>query len=296
MNKNLICPLCKIPIELKEDKYICPHCNAFYPIRDGIYCFVKEDYKGSGFSQEMFKSLFEIEKKHFWHTGRKEIIYQILKQSIKEKIKNLKMIEIGCGNGIVLQYLKEKGINTEGADISIEGLNFCKKRVNVPFYQIDALSTPFPTESYDLVGMFDLIEHIEDDQLLLREASRICKKNGKIIITVPANNYLWSYFDVISGHQRRYSKKELVLKLEKAGFKIERISFYIFFLFPIFLIFRKLAVFKNHNKKLKISKLLELKIIPLINNIFLMLLRIEKKLLLNFNLPLGTSLICIAKK
>ncbi len=206
------------------------------------------------------------------------------------------MLEVGCGNGIVLEYLNRKGVNVQGADISMEGLRFCKKRANVSLYRLDALNTPFPKESYDIIGTFDLLEHIEDDQSLLNEIYRICKKNGKIIITVPANNNLWSYFDVMSGHERRYAKKGLTLKLEKAGFKIEKVSSYMFFLFPILWLVRRLNIFRDCKRRYCPLELLELKTLPLLNNFFLALLRLEKKLLINLNFPFGASIICVARK
>ncbi len=296
MSRDLICPQCKNALQFKENEYICLNCNSVYPIVDGIGCFSKKDDQGSGFKAETFEFLFKIERKHFWHTGRKEIIYQALKRSLQDKTENFKMLEIGCGNGIVLEYLDRKGINVEGSDISIDGLRFCQKRVKIPLYQSDASNTPFPAESYDVVGAFDILEHIEDDQFLLNEIYRICKKEGRIIITVPANNQLWNDFDVISGHKRRYSKKELVLKIEKAGFKIEKISFYMFFLFPLLWLIRRADIFRNQKKKRNPSELLEFKTVPLINGFFLTVLRLEKRLLTMVNLPFGSSLICVAKK
>jgi len=293
---QLVCPKCKKDIQYENKRYTCFNCNVFYPIIESIPCFVEPKKENTGFNADTFKFLYEMEKKHFWHTARKEIIYQMLKYYLQEKINTVKMLEIGCGNGAILQYLKKKGVDVEGGDISIEGLKFCKKRINIPLYQIDALATPFSCESYDIVGIFDVIEHVEDEKSLLKEVFRICKKNGKVIITVPANKSLWSYFDVLSKHKRRYTKKELIFKLEQVGFKIEKISFFMFFLFPFYWIFRKLATLKNYKKKQDFTKLREIKTIPIINDIFLSILRIEKKLLTIFNLPIGISLICMAEK
>jgi SAM-dependent methyltransferase len=253
------------------------------------------DSEKNVFDEELCKSLFEMEKKHFWHIGRKEMIWKMLDLFSGNKKNTLKMIEIGCGNGNILEYLKTKGINIEGADTSLPALNFCKTRVDAPLYRIDPEkeALPFRDESYDIIGLFDVVEHIEKDQALLDEAYRISKKEGRIIITVPANKYLWSYFDILSGHKRRYSKNDLASKLEKAGFKIEKISYYMFFLFP-FMLLRKLTSSGNKNKKF--NALAETKTLPVINDIFLAILRLENILLPKFNLPFGSSIICIAKK
>src|SRR3989338_9339333 len=110
-----------------------------------------------------------MEKKHFWHVGRKEIIHRILIDSIRGK-KGIRMLELGCGNGNVLRYLKESGIYIEGGDVSIECLQNCKKMADdIPIYHIHSFSTPFRDESFDIVGIFDVIEHVDDIYPLLRE-------------------------------------------------------------------------------------------------------------------------------
>ncbi|MCK4325583.1 class I SAM-dependent methyltransferase [bacterium] len=296
MSSDLICPQCKKSLRPEESRYFCAGCNIFYPVDNGINCFVNRESESDGFNEETYTFLFDMEKKHFWHVGRKEIIYQMLKIYIKDRISSIRLLEIGCGNGSVAEHLKKKGINVEGGDVSMKGLSFCRERVDIPLYQIDALNTPFHTESYDIIGMFDVMEHITDDQLLLNEVFRICKKNGKVIITVPAYKSLWSYFDVMSGHERRYTKHELIYKLENSGFKVNRVTFFMFFLFPVYWVFRRLNIFPNYYKKKEFKDLSEVKTLPIINNIFLAILRVENKLLAKLNLPFGVSLICIAEK
>lgn len=220
----------------------------------------------------------------------------MIKLQFKDRIQQIKMIEIGCGSGTILRYLKNKNINIEGADISLDGLRFCSDLVSVPLYQINAISTPFPEKHYNLIGVFDVIEHIEDDQSLINELYRICQDNGFVIITVPAYNFLWSYFDTLSGHLRRYTKKDLEEKLNKAGFKIVKISYFMFFLFPVIWFYRQLIMIRFRNKIPDLKQLWELKPIPVLNNIILKILTMEKALLMHLNLPVGASLICLAKK
>jgi len=163
-------------------------------------------------------------------------------------------------------------------------------------YQLDALNTPFADGQYDVVGLFDVIEHISDDKAVLREMYRICKPGGRIILTVPANKWLWSYFDVSSCHKRRYSKKELYQKLQRAGFVVEKVSFYVFFLFPMFFLYRALRNMRCSFDDEELSSGVEAQTIPLINEIFLSALRLEKLLIKHINLPIGTSLVAIARK
>lgn len=299
MQNILLCPYCRSILCAEKDRYFCAKCIYGFPIlENSIISFVKDTNENNNFNERMCNNLLEMEKKHFWHIGRKEIIISMLKIFISDCTNNVKMLEVGCGNGSVLRYLKKEGIDIEGVDVSLPGLKFCRKQANIPLYQLDVSITalPFISECYDIVGMFDLIEHINNDQQILEEVYRCCKKNGFLIVTVPANKYLWSYFDIIAGHKRRYSKKEIERKLYKAGFKVEKISFYVFFLFPIIFLMRKLHSLNNRKRNIQINNFIEIQTIPLLNSFFLMLMRLEKKILPFINLPWGTSLIVVAKK
>ena len=292
---TLICPKCHQSINRKNNKYLCNNCMRVYPIYDGIPSFTTTSPEEDNFNKEHFEFLFDMEQHHFWYTGRREIIHALLQQMYHNRLSDIAMIEIGCGNGNALQFLKSKGINIEGGDLFLEALQFCRRRVDVPLYQLDALSTPFASEQYDVVGLFDVIEHIDDDEAVLKEIHRICKPGGRIILTVPANKWLWSYFDVMFCHRRRYSKKELYQKLQRAGFVVERISFFVLFLFPLLFLYRGFR--KIRSKAIdNLSLLTEAQTIPLINEIFLSILRLEKLLIKHMNLPIGTSIIAIARK
>ncbi len=296
MSECLICPKCYGGIERENNRYICSNCMCIYPIYDDIPLFNATYAHENSFNKENFKFLFEMEQRHFWHVGRREIIYALLQQVYREKLSAVSMIEIGCGNGSVLQFLKSKGVDIEGGDLFLEALQFCRKRVDVPLYQLDARNTPFADEQYDVVGLFDVIEHIDDDEAVLKETYRICKSGGRVILTVPANRWLWSYFDVMSRHKRRYSRKELYQKLQRAGFVIEKISFYVFFLFPLFFLYRAVENMRSSSDSKGLSSRAEVQTIPLINEVFLGTLRFERLLIKDTSLPLGTSLLAIARK
>jgi len=292
----LICPKCHQSVNRKSNKYLCNNCMRVYPIYDDILSFTTTSAVEGSFNKENFEFLFEMEQHHFWHVGRREIIDALLQQIYHNRLSEISMIEIGCGNGSVLQFLKSKRINIEGGDLFLEALQFCSKRTDVPLYQLDALNTPFVDGQYDVVGLFDVIEHIDDDEAVLREMYRICKLGGRIFLTMPANKWLWSYFDILSCHKRRYSKKELYRKLQRAGFVVEKISFYVFFLFPIFFFYRALKNMCCSFDDEELSLGVESHTIPLINEIFLGVLRLEKVLIKHINLPTGTSLVAIARK
>jgi len=280
-----------------SDRYFCQNCAHSYPIVDGIPSFVDQNVTIDSFDPSAFEFLFAMEQKHFWHIGRREIILDVLRRNIPSLARS-RMLEIGCGNGSVLAYLKQNGINIEGGDIFLQALRFCQRRVGFEgLYHIDILALPFHND-FDIIGIFDVLEHIDNDEKALAQINQALKPTGSLILTVPAHKFLWSYFDVHSCHRRRYNKGELATKLERNGFIIKKISFWMFFLFPLLVVIRLTSDMfhgkKDEKQNIKASP--EVRTIPIINEVFLGLLRLEKQLVRHLNLPFGASLLVLAEK
>jgi SAM-dependent methyltransferase len=154
----------------------------------------------------------------------------------------------------------------------------------------------FSPELFDLVTALDIFEHIEDDKKAFSESRRVLKKKGTLLLTVPANSCLWSHHDIALSHKRRYALSELKRKLVLSGFKIERISYCIFFLFlPIFLfrmvqkIYFEVSLFPPKTVYLIFPKF--------INTVFLWLCELENLLIkIGVNFPFGVSIVCVATK
>lgn len=255
-----------------------------------------QDVVTDSFDASAFEFLFQMEQRHFWHIGRKEIIFDVLRRNVFDLAK-CRMLEIGCGNGSVLAYLKQKGIDIQGGDILLEGLQFCQQRIDsVALYNIDVLALPF-VNKFNIIGAFDILEHIDNDEKALSEINRALKLGGKLILTVPVYRFLWSYFDVQSHHKRRYEKRELIAKLERNGFIIKKMSFFMFFLFPLLAGIRLIGnMLRGGQSGEDINSSLEVKTVPIVNEVFLGLLRLEKLLIRFLNLPFGTSLLVLAEK
>ena len=92
---------------------------------------------------------------------------------------------------------------------------------------------PFADDQFDLIALLDTVEHIADELAVLQECQRVLKPGGRLIVTVPAFMWLWSYNDEINDHERRYTAPELQMKLELTGLRVRRISYNNFFLFPL---------------------------------------------------------------
>src|SRR5262249_43810635 len=145
-----------------------------------------------------------------------------------------RVLEVGCGTGTVLQMLERVCATGQvaGMDLFEEGLEFARRRVSCPLICGDLRSPPFAT-TFDIVGMFDVLEHLEDDRGPLDHLFRLIRPGGRLILTVPAHMSLWSYFDESSCHYRRYDRTALQSKLAATGFEVEFITEFMMTLFPL---------------------------------------------------------------
>lgn len=236
----------------------------------------------------------KIEDSHFWYIGRKAIINNLLNK-LYHKGNNLRIAEIGCGGGGMISHLGRYGLAI-GVDIYDKALKLCRKRKIPHLCQADALNLPFLNDRLDIVCAFDLLEHIDDDLSLLREFFRVCKKGGRLLISVPANKLLWSGFDEFDHHRRRYNRRELQSKIKKAGFTIEKLSYTMVTLFPLIFIIRKGRRKLARDREISLDKADLERPNRLINKLLALILRLEARLIKIINFPFGSSLICVAKK
>jgi len=237
--------------------------------------------------KDAYKQTYEAEENHWWFKGIRNIIFSILNKYIKEN--NLKILDAGCGTGILLTKLKKFG-ETTGIDISDNALEFCKQRGLTDLHKGTIENLPFQENTFDLVTSIDVIYHkeVQSDLKALQEINRVLKKDGLALIQVAAYNFMYSNHDKFVHTQRRYKKQEIKNKLEQAGFKIEKLTYANTILFPLALI-KRLTEHKDSKSELK----------PLsngINNFLANILTLESKIIENVNLPFGLSIIALARK
>lgn len=250
----------------------------------------------SDYPEEAFKLLFDIEDKHFWFWGRNRLILSLLRKFYR-KDKNRLFLEIGCGTGVVSSFLEKKGYRVEGIDMYYKGLKYASKRMSGLLYCGDVFKAKLP-KKYSAIGLFDVLEHIEDDVSFLKKSLKVLKSGGYVFITVPANMGLWSAVDEASGHKRRYSLKTMRSLLVKSGLKPVYLTYYNSIIFFPQFVFRKILFNNKIIKKNKIKILGEgLKIPPGAINILLKtVMFIESKLIPGLSLPFGSSIIIVAQK
>ena len=129
------------------------------------------------------------------------------------------------------------GLQLVGGELFREGLAFAKNQLSVPLLQMDCGSIPF-SNRFDVVGAFDLLEHVDQDESVLKEMFRTIRPGGGLLLTVPQHPSLWSPIEKYSCHKRRYTAHELTKKVEAAGFDIVKRTSFVCFLLPLMAIRR----------------------------------------------------------
>ena len=182
---------------------------------------------------------------------------------------------------------------TFGLDISFDALDFCRSRHLTHLACGDCATIPFENDSFDVILALDLIEHLDDDLKALQEFNRLLTKNGKLIIFSPAFNFLWGLQDQVSHHRRRYRSFELREKLKKVGLEISKMTYVNFFLFPMVFSGRMLfRIFPYPSNMINEADLSPQWSNTLLKKIFAS----EKLLIRKINLPIGASILCVARK
>jgi SAM-dependent methyltransferase len=174
----------------------------------------------SGFDPKYFDELSELEAKYFWFVTRNELVVGLVNKFFPEARR---FLEIGCGNGAVLRAIAKsrRWERLVGSELHPSGLAYARKRLpsEVEFVQMDARQIP-AVGVFDLTGAFDVIEHIPDDEGVLRGMRAATQTGGGTIIAVPQHPWLWSHADDVAHHQRRYRRGELEAKLLRNGFEV----------------------------------------------------------------------------
>ena len=241
--------------------------------------------------QDLYPELFAVEDSHWWHQHKRALVIQWLKQWNQ---KPGKIIDVGAGTGKILEELKFKGWEVLGVDGAKEAIHLSQKRgVVVKRVNLANSRLPFAAGTFNAAISLDTLEHLKDDLGILKEMSRIVKKGGTIIITVPAHPWLFSYWDKMLGHYRRYSKIDLIKLCRRSGLKLINVSFFFsYLLLPVIFI----RWFKKTLKLQEVSDFTDTPGHTLVTLPLLLLGFMERTWLKIANIPIGLSLICVLKK
>jgi SAM-dependent methyltransferase len=180
----------------------------------------------------VYEQMAELDDRHWWYRARREVLAELIRREVRPS-KNSRILELGCGTGHNLAMLSGFG-HVDGLELDEDARALSEKRLGRK-----VMSAPLPElagvakRHYDLIGAFDVIEHIADDQAALKSIAGKLKPNGKFVMTVPAHQWMWSAHDVINHHKRRYSKRSLKTLIDASPMRLEKVGYFNSLLFPL---------------------------------------------------------------
>jgi len=273
----------------------CPAC-AYLPISvDGFPLLAPALAEGgAGFPREAFEHLAALEERNFWFRARNKLIVWALKKHFATMQHYL---EIGCGTGYVLADVARAypAAAVVGSEVFSSGLRYAASRVRTAaLVQMDARHIPYVDE-FDVIGAFDVLEHIEEDELVLAAMWRALRPGGGVAITVPQHPWLWSMADTHACHVRRYKVGELREKVLRAGFRLVFETSFVSLLLPAMLASR----LNKRRSKVQDDGSAELSLPNWLNRTFEMIMNLERRLIqrgLHFRLGGSRLLMAIRER
>lgn len=248
-------------------------------------------------SNDTLTDLFaRVEDTHWWFVGRRIIIFRAL-EKYSAKRKGLKILDIGCGTGGTLEHIKQYG-TVYGIDPSALCIRHCKQKGLKNIYKSSATKLPFEDATFDVVLMLDVLEHVKNEQLAIDEAKRVLKKNGILMLTIPALPWIWSAHDTAQGHYKRYVAKDMQLIAKRHLLSLLCINYFNFiFSAPIALI-RIISNFPFFNQFNKYESTVNLNTSKnyYLNKLLLTVFKFEITLSQYIRYPIGISLLAVYKK
>lgn len=230
------CPSCDAALE--AGTWECASCDWVAPLSEGLPLLAPDAAEpGDGFRPEGFAGLAATEDASFWFQGRNRLIEWALATHFP---RAQSFLEVGCGTGFVLQSVERAfpALRVAGCELFVDGLHEAARRVvRAELLQADARHLPF-REEYDVIGTFDVLEHIAEDRAALESIREALVPGGGLIVTVPQHPALWSPTDDYACHERRYTRAELRRKIEITGFTIDRITSFVSLLLPAMVLSR----------------------------------------------------------
>ena len=301
---RLLCPRCgqfltdPVPAD-PDEAWRCPSCGAGYPRADGIVDFTgNQGGAAPGYDPHYFDTLPQVESTHFWFVHRRERILQVLESQVHD-LDERALFDVGCGSGGLVAWLEGSGVSVlGGCDAYIQALRLARRRLVAPLLLVaETGRPPLAPATVPLLTLFDVLEHLDDDEGTLRWAWSTLAPGGFLVLTVPAHPFLFDEADRQAHHRRRYRRHELRARLEGAGFEVLHLRHFMALLVPLLLAARVLGrLLPGRLADARERRDAELRVIPVLNYLLRGLLGAEELLQRLVPLPFGTSLIAVARR
>lgn len=186
--------------------------------------------------KNFYQEILSLYDRHWYFISRRKVSLSILNEHLQNKGR-LDILDVGVSTGGMLGPLSTLGkvIGIDNSDVAIQ---LCRKKGYSNVVKCSAEDLPFAGGSFDLICAMDILEHVDDDEAALKEFFRVLRPGGLLFMIVPAHMFLWGPHDEINMHKRRYSLAGVSASVEQMGFRIEKISYFNFFSFPIAVLVR----------------------------------------------------------
>jgi SAM-dependent methyltransferase len=180
----------------------------------------------------VYDRMAELDQLHWWYRARRQVLAALIRRRALPPPGG-RILEVGCGTGHNLRMLGAFGA-VEAIEVDPAARAVAERRLGRP---VGAAPLPardgVPSRAFDLIGSFDVIEHIDDDAAALASIARRLKPGGQFVMTVPAHGWMWSAHDEVNHHKRRYSKAGLKRLVEGSPLKLEALGYFNSLLFPL---------------------------------------------------------------
>ncbi len=275
-----------------EPAFHCMACGFIPALAHGVPLLAPELAESSeGFDPEAFAMLAASEDGHFWFESRNRLVVRALRSWFPQMHRYL---EVGCGTGCVLAAVTHAFPDTRitASEMLAAALPFAAARApGTELLQLDARALPY-TQHFDVIGAYDVLEHIAEDEAVLAQFHRALKPGGGVLLCVPQHPSLWSSQDELAHHVRRYRRGELETKLRAAGFQVRYSSSFMTALLPMLWLARRR---RSSGSAPLAQAQAELAPAPWLNSLLGALLAIEHGLLrAGLRLPMGSSRMVVA--
>lgn len=266
----------------------------------GHYDSENNVYVGSGATRASFPAsglgVFEsVDTESFWFRHRSNVIGDALARHGVPR--GATVLEVGSGSAVVVEYLSNLGYELGAVEPAPGGALRAAQRGASVAFEGTLEEAAFPESAFDVVGMFDVIEHLDDWYEVVVEARRVLRPDGTLVVTVPAFQWLWSHHDDWNEHRRRYSRKQLSSALSEAGFDTCFASYLFLPLLPAALFRAGRDRVSERSSSAEAERKLETQLAPSrrVNTVLSRVLEVERRALDHLAMPIGSSVLALAK-
>jgi len=242
----------------------------------------------------LLEATYAAEQSHFWYRGLRRFVQPLLEQATAG-VTRPRLLDCGCGTGANLHMLSQYG-EAAGFDLTWRGLEFARRHGVCRLAQASVTAVPFASSRFDVVTSFDVLYCLPDqaERMAIAEMGRLLRPGGALIVNVAALDMLRGDHSVLGGEVRRYTTRRLRTVLGQGGFDILRLTYTNAVLFPLLASVRLWQRMRGVNKQTTQGDFF-LPPAP-VNAALSAALAVEAALLRGVNMPVGSSVLCLARK